>query len=251
MSTETALFSPWVIIPVYNHNNRLPGMLDGINNQGWPVVLIDDGSDEPIATHLDQLSSHPNITLLRNKTNQGKGNAVCRGLHYAARQGGTHALQIDADGQHSVDDIPGMLAASRNTPHAVISGERDYSAMTGARRHGRKITDFWVHVNTLSSAIHDSMCGFRVYPLAATTALLDHVRVGERMDFDTDILVRLYWRGVPVINIPITIVYEDAIDSHFRLVRDNLRITRMHTRLFLGMLIRLPALLLRRLRESI
>jgi hypothetical protein len=90
------------------------------------------------------------------------------------------------------------------------------------------------------------MCGFRVYPLRTVLALADSEPMGERMDFDTEVVVRLHWRGVPIIEIPTRVLYPQDGVSHFQLWRDNVLISRMHARLFFGMLRRFPRLVARR-----
>jgi len=163
--------------------------------------------------------------------------------------GYSHALQIDADGQHDVRDIPAFLAASVAQPDSVICGCPVYDAsVPKGRLYGRYLTHVWVWINTLSFDIKDSMCGFRVYPLEPTVALIDATAIGRRMDFDVEVLVRLYWRGVGVVNQPTHVSYPSDGISHFRVWLDNVLISRMHTQLFFGMLLRLPALLWRKVR---
>lgn len=234
------------VIPVYNHHKKIAHVVETILSKHLSVILIDDGSDKLCADVLDQVAQLPNVTLLRLERNSGKGVAVCRGLYKAHELGFTHALQVDADGQHNLEDIPNFVALSELNPHAVISGARAYSAMPRGRSSGRRLTDFWVAVNSLSLQLKDSMCGYRMYPLAETLQLLDRRQVGTRMDFDTDILVRLYWQGCDVINLATDIVYANEIPSHFDVVMDNVRITWMHVKLFVGMLIRSPKLVLRK-----
>src|SRR5206468_913777 len=122
----------------------------------------------------------------------------------------------------------------------------DDESVPRGRLYGRYATHVWVWINTLSLDIRDSMCGFRVYPLASLVELLDDARIGWRMDFDTDVIVRLHWRGVPVVNQPTRVTYPRDGISHFRMGRDNLRISWMHARLFAGMLLRAPMLLWRK-----
>ena len=90
------------------------------------------------------------------------------------------------------------------------------------------------------------MCGFRVYPVGAVLAALDGRRPGPGMEFDAEALVRAHWAGIPLVFVPTAVTYPEGGVSHFRMVRDNVRIAAMHTRLFFGMLLRLPALLARR-----
>lgn len=242
------MFRPCIVVPVYNHQHAIGAVLDGLLPHGAHCILVDDGSAPDCAAALDQLAAAwpDRVTLLRLARNQGKGAAVLRGFEHAAAQGFTHALQIDADGQHSGADVPRFLDLAARHPAAVIAGCPLYDeSVPKARLYGRYATHVWVWINTLSLQIKDSMCGFRVYPLAPTVALARRARLGRRMNFDTDILVRLYWDGLEVVNLPTRVGYPSDGVSHFRLWRDNLLITRMHTVLFFGMLARAPRLLLR------
>lgn len=237
-------FKPCAIIPVFNHEQKIAQVLLSLHEFALPCVLIDDGSHAECAKVLDHLAqSYPWISLIRLQKNSGKGAAVCTGLAFAHNHHYTHALQVDADGQHDLKDVPLFLAQAQQYPSAVISGSRSYDDMPASRRNGRKLTDFLVYLHTLSFAIKDSMCGYRLYPLAATMALLSHRKIGAHMDFDTDIIVRLYWQGLSVKNIPTRTVYHTDIPSHFNLILDNIRITRMHLGLLFGMLLRAPRLL--------
>jgi glycosyltransferase involved in cell wall biosynthesis len=244
---DESLFRPCAVVPVYNHQQKIAQVLLELHQFNLPCILIDDGSDPDCAKVLDELAiKYAWIDLMRLPNNLGKGAAVCAGLINAQLHGYTHALQVDADGQHDLTDVTQFLMQAKQHPHAVISGCRSYEAMPSARRSGRKLTDFWVRVNTLSTQLKDSMCGYRLYPLAETTQLLRRKTIGARMDFDTDILVQLYWQGLSVKNIPTKILYHDDIPSHFDIINDNIRISWMHTRLFFGMLPRIPRLLKRR-----
>lgn len=248
-------FSTVVVIPVYNHASAIGRMVEGIRRQGVHSLLVDDGSSAECAAVLDDLATRypEQISLLRLPSNQGKGGAVMAGLRAAAAAGKSysHALQIDADGQHDPNDIPGFLAEARQYPQAVVTGCPIYDdSVPKGRLYGRYATHVWIWINTLSFDIRDSMCGYRVYPLPATIALIDSVQIGRRMDFDCEILVRLHWRGVPVRNRQTRVTYPLDGISHFDVWRDNLRISRMHAKLFFGMLLRLPQLLSRKVRRA-
>lgn len=245
------MFDAAVVVPVYNHGASALRVVARVREQGLPCIVVDDGSDAANSALLDGLLATPGVTLLRLPHNQGKGAAVMTGLRAAAARGHSHAVQIDADGQHDAGQIGAFVEAARARPDAVICGVPRYDAsVPRARLIGRYATHLWVWINTLSLAIRDSMCGFRVYPLASTVALLDSEAAGARMDFDTEVLVRLYWRGVPVVNRPTPVTYPADGVSHFRLWRDNWLISRMHARLFFGMLRRAPQLIARRLAGS-
>ncbi len=239
------MFKPCVVIPIYNHHLKIKAIVTRLIEMDLPCYLLDDGSDADCMHTLDQLKSIRGVTLLRWPNNRGKGAVVCDGLAQAHADGYSHALQIDADGQHNLADVAHMLNEAESHPDCVISAQRAYDDMPRHRKNGRLVTDIWVWINTLSLMIKDSMCGFRVYPLQSTLALLNRKSVGKRMDFDTDILVRLHWQGLDVLHVPTHVTYEAEIPSHFDILKDNLRISRMHTCLFFGMLIRIPSLLAR------
>ncbi|TSD79466.1 glycosyltransferase family 2 protein [Pseudomonas sp. KBS0710] len=241
------MHNPCALIPVYNHETAVPAVVHSLLNSGLPCLLVDDGSNPVCAAVLAQLATLDHVTLLTLPNNQGKGGAVMAGFREAARLGFTHALQVDADGQHDLREVDGFLDASRTHPNAVICGYPEYDdSVPKGRLYARYLTHVWVWINTLSLQIRDSMCGFRVYPLAPTLALMDSAYIGTRMDFDSDILVRLAWRNQPMRWLPTQVHYPTDGVSHFRLFRDNVRISAMHTRLFFGMLVRAPMIVWRR-----
>ena len=239
---------PCIIIPVYNHGETLPGTLQRLSSYGLHTFVVDDGSDAATKQILAELDPELDAELLTLAENQGKGAAVQAGIRQAWKNGYTHAVQVDADGQHDLDDLGVLLDEAWKNPDALISGNPQFDASVPASRlYGRWITRFWVWVETLSLRIPDAMCGFRVYPLQPCVNLLDRQKIGPRMQFDIEIAVRLFWRGVPFIAVPTRVIYPAGGISHFHVLRDNWQITRMHTRLFFGMLLRLPMLLLRKL----
>jgi glycosyltransferase involved in cell wall biosynthesis len=243
-----------VVIPVYNHERAVGRMVDSVFAHDLPCLLVDDGSNATCADVLATLAqAHPGrLWRLRLPVNQGKGSALMAGFVEASRLGYTHVLQIDADGQHDTADLPRFAALSQASPGAVICGCPRYDeSVPTARRFGRYLTHVWVWINTLSFAIRDSMCGFRVYPLRAVLALMTDVSMGRRMEFDTEVIVRLVWRGVDVVNVPTRVTYPLDGVSHFDVLRDNLRISRMHATLFAGMLVRAPLLVWRRARRAL
>lgn len=236
-----------VLIPVFNHEHAIGAVVEQVRAHGLPVLLVDDGSQPSCAAVLDALTaSFPEVSLFRRAQNGGKGAAVMSGLAEAQRLGFTHAVQIDADGQHALGDLPRFLGEAQAHPEALITGQPQYDAsVPRGRLYGRYLTHIWVWINSLSLAIKDSMCGFRVYPLARTLAAIVP-SIGKRMDFDPEIAVRLVWAGTEVINLPTRVTYPTDGVSHFDVLWDNVRISGMHTRLFFGMLWRLPRLLWRK-----
>jgi glycosyltransferase involved in cell wall biosynthesis len=236
-------FRPCIIVPVYNHGISAAESVARLTDLGLTVFVVDDGSTVE-AEALDEMATHSLVAFVRHKENMGKGAAVMTGFRTAKIGGFTHAVQIDADGQHAVEDIPEFLRRAEAEPEAVICGCPVYDASVPmGRLIGRYVTHVWVWIETLSFGIKDSMCGFRVYPLASTVPVLDQAGLGRRMDFDPEILVRLAWKGVTIRSVPTQVIYPEGGRSNFRLVADNWLITLMHTRLFFGMLLRLPRLI--------
>jgi len=238
-----------VIIPVYNHQQAITQVVAQLKPLGLPVFLINDGSSEQCSAVLKKIAKQQSawLTLYEREHNGGKGAAVMTGLRLAIQQGFTHALQIDADGQHQLNDISRFLTASEQHPDKLILGQPGFDETAPKTRYyGRQFTNLWIWINTLSFAIADGMCGFRCYPLAEVDKLLQAVQLGQRMDFDIEVVVRLYWQGVDVMNIETQVQYPLDGISHFKMLQDNLLIARKHAQLFFGMLWRLPRLLMRK-----
>lgn len=243
------IFNPCLVIPVYEHAGPLRAVLERLAGLKRPCLVVDDGSSPEGAEALRVLAREHAawVRLRRLEPNQGKGAAVAAGLRWAAELGHSHVLQVDADGQHDLDALPGLLAEAEAAPEAVVCADPVYDASAPlSRLRGRRLTNFWIAVNTLSRDIPDGMCGLRVYPLKPTLALLDTERVGARMDFDIEILVRLHWRALPMRFLPVAVRYPEDGTSNFRAWRDNLMISSAHARLFFGMLRRAPGILWRR-----
>jgi len=248
---QSPAYRPIVLIPVYNHEKTLPLVLSQVRRLGLDCLLVDDGSTMPCAAVVERLARQEGVMSMRLANNRGKGAAVTLGLLAAFARGYSHALQIDADGQHDLSVIESFLNASRQQPEALIGGEPIYGQdAPKSRLYGRWIMRLWVWINSLSRQIPDAMCGFRVYPLVSVAKLLEQEWLGERMEFDPEILIRLSWRGVPMRWLPLKVNYPQGGVSHFRLWRDNALISLMHARLFFGMLYRAPWLLWRRWQKA-
>jgi len=238
-------FNPCIVIPCFNHGATLASVISRLQPLNLHCLVVDDGSETSSKQQLETFcQQHPNLSLFRLEKNQGKGAAVIRGLQEAAKLGYTHVLQVDSDGQHEIEKARDLLALAVKHPDCLISGRPVYdTSVPGSRLYGRYITHLLVWLETLSFSIADSMCGFRVYPIQPTLAIR---RVGKRMDFDPEIMVRLYWSGTPSLFIPVKVIYPEDGISNFRILDDNLLMIRLHIKLLLGMLWRSPRLIFRR-----
>ncbi|MGH8318351.1 MAG: glycosyltransferase family 2 protein [Steroidobacteraceae bacterium] len=241
-----------VLIPSYNPGRKVFETVRAAREQWQPVWVVVDGSTDGTADSLVSMAqSDPGLKVLVRPRNGGKGTAVRDGLEEALNSGFTHALVMDSDGQHPAARIPAFMAASAARPEAMVLGEPVFDASAPAIRvRGRRISNWWANLETLWSGIHDSLCGFRVYPIAPLVRELRASLGMRRFDFDVEAAVRLSWRGVPAVNLSAPIRYFSAAEggvSHFSYWRDNALLTSMHTRLLLGFLLRLPYPLLPRL----
>jgi len=233
------------VIPVYNHPHYIEALVEHLDHFQKPIILVNDGSDAACTELLHRIAEqHSRAELVEHTHNQGKGQAVITGLRHAYKLGFSHALQLDSDGQHDWQDVAKFLEISAQHPEAMVIGQPIFDESVPKKRlYGRYATHIWVWINSLSFEIKDSMCGFRVYPLASTIKVLDSAKFQPRMGFDSEILVRLKWAKVPFINVPTKVIYPENGISHFNVWRDNLGMSRAHLRLFGGMLLRLPKLL--------
>jgi glycosyltransferase involved in cell wall biosynthesis len=232
------------IIPVYNHGKTLVPLVKELGRFALPIIIVDDGSDAETKTFIaESAASEALVSLVTLSENLGKGRAVCAGIQKAFTMGLTHALQIDADGQHDVSRAGFFLEQSRRFPRAAICGFPEYDKSVPKVRHkGRVIANTWAKIVTLSPCIRDVLCGFRVYPVENVLRIMERHKLDTRMGFDIDILVRLYWQKTPLKFFPVTVTYPKDGISHFHLVRDNIRISFVFAKLFFGMLPRLPML---------
>lgn len=242
-------FRPILVIPHYNHARQFLASLPALLASDVPLLVVDDGSEAAQHALLAKASADGAFRLLSMDSNRGKGEAVMAGFAAAAKEGFSHAVQLDADGQHDPADITRFLASAKKRPQAMICGAPVFGDdAPWVRVWGRKLTDLVVLLETWTPGIRDSLCGFRVYPLEETLATIQRHRPGARMDFDAELLVNACWDGMPLHFLDTRVIYPDQGVSHFRYVRDNSRMVAMHTRLLLRMLLRSPVLLGKRLR---
>jgi len=234
-----------VLIPVYRHGKTACPIAERFASMGIPVILVDDGNEEETKTLLaDCAAKTRGIVLVRLEKNTGKGGAFIKGLEKAAQLGLTHVLQVDADGQHDDTAAAFFFEQAAQHPGRIICGLPEFDETAPRSRViGRKISTFWAAIVTLSTRLKDTHCGFRVYPVDEALRITRYPFLDKRMGFDTEILARLYWNGVYPVFFPIKVHYPAGGISNFRVVRDNIRISWVFTRLCAGMLFRLPFLI--------
>lgn len=242
------------IIPVYNHGNTLQGVVESLSSFNLPIIIVDDGNKEQDKVYINLVcQKFSNITLITNKRNRGKGYSVCKAIKAAYKMGITHLFQIDADGQHDMDQVEEFLKTSEENPDSLVSGYPVFDETIPAnRKSGKQISNNYASFVTLTDGyIKDAMCGYRVYPVEVFYRILRFALIDSHMGFDTEILIRYIWKDVPLIYLPVHVSYPVGGKSNFRMVRDNIRISFMFARMTVGMWIRYPVLAKRRKRRRI
>jgi uncharacterized protein (DUF2062 family) len=216
-----------IVIPVYNHGLTVGRVVREAKAFG-PVIVVNDGSTDDTAKILAAESGLTVVTLAQNS---GKGAALRAGFRAAEAGGFTHAITIDADGQHATRELPAFAATSRSRPDAFVIGVRDLVKENAPR--GRRLTNnistFWFKVET-GVALADTQCGFRSYPLRSINGL----RVqSQRYAYELEVMVKAAWAGVPLVAQPTSADYAAATSrlSHFDPWRDMVRISTLHSRL--------------------
>jgi len=238
-----------LLIPSYNSGPLLRQTLTGVLAVWDDVFVVIDGSTDGSDAGIEELGGK-GLRVLRLPENSGKGSAVLAGISLAAKEGFTHALAMDADGQHPAGHIARFMELGRKHPGALVLGEPVFEENAPALRvQGRKVSNWWANLETCWWGIHDSLFGMRLYPIAPLQKVFSETAFARRFDFDPEVAVRLCWKGVPVINLKTPVKYlttEEGGISQFRYLRDNTLLTGMHIRLFSGFLLRLPLLLFRK-----
>jgi glycosyltransferase involved in cell wall biosynthesis len=239
-----------VLIPSFNPGELVFEVVRDARACWNPVWVVVDGSTDGTGERLAEwAATDPGLTVLQLPKNCGKGAAVFAGIEAARSAGFTHVLTMDSDGQHPADRITEFMRVSVANPQAMILGDPVFDASAPLiRLRGRKFCNWWTNLETLWVGIHDSLFGFRVYPIAPMIRVMRLHPWMRRFDFDVEVAIRLAWTGVMPINLPAAVRYlrpDEGGVSHFNYWRDNVLLVWMHARLMTGFILRLPVLLWR------
>jgi glycosyltransferase involved in cell wall biosynthesis len=241
------------VIPVYRHGATLEAVVKSLLPYNFPIIVVDDGNDEENRALISGVAEkYSLVTVVTREKNGGKGRAMISGIRKADEMGLTHILQLDSDGQHDAGKCERFMELSRQNPEAIICGCPEYEKdAPKSRVNGRKFANGWIHLVTLSCDIKDAMIGFRIYPVAPFISMLKHtLYIDGRMGFDIEVLVRQYWRGVPVISEPVKVFYPADGISNYNYFTDTLRVSGTYARLCLGLVPRIPVLLFRKIKKA-
>ncbi|MCC5806215.1 MAG: glycosyltransferase family 2 protein [Opitutales bacterium] len=231
-------FRPVILIPSYNSGARLQATVEGAMQHGVPVRVVVDGSTDGSDRTLDPLaeSGEGRLSIQRLQKNGGKGRAVYAGTLAARDEGCTHLLTMDSDGQHPVDAIPRFLADAECHPGCLIMGDPLFGPdVPPARLKGRRLTIWWTDLETHRCGLGDTLFGMRVYPLEGLLEAFSRTSFARGFDFDPEIAVRMTWAGHRPRQVRVPVRYfskDEGGVSHFNYIRDNIKLTFLHFRLF-------------------
>lgn len=237
-----------VLIPTYNNAGFLPAIMEEVLSYAAPVIVVNDGSTDNTASIL---ADQKGITLITFPKNRGKGAALKAGFAKALDLGYDHAITLDSDSQHKASDLPAFLEVLEKQSPILVMGSRvlDQDNVPGKNRIANRISSFWFRVET-GLRLKDTQSGFRLYPIRE----LQGTRlISGRYEFELELLVKSTWKGIPVLEIPIHVVYPPGEErvSHFRPFRDFLRITLLNFLLvFLGLSYYRPRNMFRKYRSK-
>lgn len=209
------------LIPAYQAESKLRSVLEDLracDPEGF-LLVVDDGSLDRTA----EVARACGVEVVRHEQNRGKGVALRTGLRWLLERGFEHAVSVDADGQHRAEDAR-MLAQHPAPPGTLLLGIRDL-ARDGAPKPSQfsnRFSNLWVSLFS-GQKFADTQCGLRRYPLRATLELGSDAR---GYGFECEMLVRAVRRGIPVLELPVRVIYPPAEErlSHFHSVRDPARI---------------------------
>ena len=192
-----------VIIPTYNNANTLSRVVDGVLRYTSRIIIVNDGSTDATA---DILSAYTSLTVIHLPRNKGKGNALRTGFHEAAHRQFDYAITIDSDGQHFPDDIPNLVDAIENDGPALLIGDRNMNreGIPGKSSFGNRFSNFWFRFET-GIALSDTQSGFRLYPIKRMEGIRFYT---TKFEFEVEVIVKAAWRGIPVRNVPVRVLYE-------------------------------------------
>jgi len=233
-----------VIVPSFNSGALLARTVLAILQYWKPVWVVLDGSTDSSVAEARELERRcGGLRLFLLGQNRGKGGAALVAMRAALEAGYSHALLVDADGQHPADHVVRFMQTSMNHPDAMILGVPIFGPDAPPERvKGRRIGNWFANLETLWGGVRDSLFGFRVYPLGPAVRIMESIKTARRFDFDTELAVRLFWAGVRPINQAVPVHYPPRAAggvTHFKYLRDNLLLAGTHSRLCLLMLTRL------------
>ncbi|MBK8601127.1 MAG: DUF2062 domain-containing protein [Flavobacterium sp.] len=213
-----------IVVPTYNNQNTLQRVLDSLLPFTSNIIIVNDGSTD--AT-LEILKNYSQLTQIHHPINEGKGMALRNGFKKALELKYRYAITIDSDGQHFASDLPIFIEAIEDEPNTLFIGSRNmkHDNVPQKSSFGNKFSNFWFWFET-GIKLQDTQSGYRLYPIQ----IIPKNFFTTKFEFEIEVIVRSAWKGIPVKNIPVQVLY-DPVErvSHFRPFKDFTRISILNT----------------------
>ncbi len=216
-----------VVIPSLNPDEKIISTVKSLLDEGFEdIILVDDGSDVDHKARFEEASSFPGVTLLTHEVNRGKGRAMKTAFEYilANRPNKPNVITVDGDGQHLSVDVKKCISLLEENPHAFVMGARNFKdpSVPGRSKFGNTVTKSVFRL-LCGIKINDTQTGLRAIPFEHLPMMLQVD--GDRYEYETNQLFAVKQAGIAFKETVITTVYiEENKTSHFRPIRDSIRI---------------------------
>lgn len=215
-----------VVIPTYNNPKTIAAVVEDVLQNGYEVIVVDDGSDTPVMKLIEQKDT---VMILRHESNMGKGQAILTGAKEAKKRGYDSFVSMDGDGQHLANQIQKLITAQKDFNYLVV-GARDFNIknIPAKSKIGRAFHNFWIYLNS-GYKITDSLTGFRLYPVSIDDISFEC----KRFDFEVEVLVKHYWKTKSISDTIIECYYPTPQErvSHFDNYNDTIALLKLHVKL--------------------
>lgn len=220
-----------IVIPVYNNPQTIQSVAQQALLEKMQVIVVDDGSTIAVETLVE---IDEKLLILRHEDNRGKGEALLTGAQKAKEMGFEHIVAIDGDGQHYPSEIKKLLPLIEE--NTIVIGNRKFKEdVPNSSKFGRAFSNFWIFMES-GRWLGDTQSGFRTYPLS----ILDLNLEQSHYDFEIEVLIKHLWQKREIKEVEIEVYYppKGTRVSHFDKVTDNIRLSKLHSRLVAKNLLR-------------
>jgi 3-hydroxymyristoyl/3-hydroxydecanoyl-(acyl carrier protein) dehydratase len=233
-----------VLIPTYNHAPFLDDLLQDLLRQTSHIIIVDDGSMDDTPNILARYSGR--LTIITHTRNMGKGRALQNGMSKAVKMGYGNVITMDSDGQHKSSDLRAFIDAANTHPRAMLIGSRSFHEeyMPAGNKFANRLSNFWFAIQS-GRHLPDTQCGYRLYPMEEMQKLRLFT---SRYEAELEWLLRLAWRNIPLIPIPVHVSYmpKGQRVSHYKTSTDFFRISLLNAIMFFAAIFYgYPSMLLR------
>lgn len=196
-----------VLIPSYNESATIKNVIRDLEDHGYPVFVVDDGSTDGSAT----LAVDAGATVIKHPVNMGKGAALRNGFKRVADEGYDEVIVMDADGQHKSEDIPAFIKKMDEVNAGMIIGNRmeDTSSMPLVRVLTNRFMS-WMLSKVAGQYVPDTQSGFRLIKCD----VLKNIRLNcSNFEIESELIIKAARKGYKIDSVPIKTVYANEVSK--------------------------------------